>query len=303
MSIQPCAEPDCRQSGGAEVELVIGSKPKDLGDFDVRRILPNRDRRQIGPFAFFDHMGPADFSPGQGIGVRPHPHIGLATVTFLFEGVIQHRDSLGFDQAITPGAVNWMTAGRGIVHSERTPQELRASGSRLHGLQVWLALPVDSEEMEPSFVHHPASSLPQVEFPGAELTLIAGAAYGEVSPVKTASETFYLAGKLDDTAEFEMPSGFEDRAIYVAEGEVAIGSKTLSPGEMAVVCTGATPRVVAQSPSLIAMIGGAKLDGERHLWWNFVSSSKEQIEQAKSDWKEGRFPEVPGDPEFIPLPE
>lgn len=303
MSIRDCSEPGCEMLEGGEVELIIGSRPKDLGGFSVRRVLPSAERRRVGPFVFFDHMGPATFPPGQGISVRPHPHIGLATVTFLFEGEIRHRDSLGSDQAITPGAVNWMTAGRGIVHSERTPDPLRASGSKAHGLQVWLALPKDSEEMEPSFVHHPASTLPRVTFPGVDLALIAGAAYGKASPVKAASETLYLAGELELGAAFRLPSGIDELAVYLLEGGVTIGGKALSPGAMAVIRRGATPEVVASRASRIAVVGGARLEGERHLWWNFVSSSKERLERAKSDWKAGRFPKVPGDDEFIPLPE
>jgi redox-sensitive bicupin YhaK (pirin superfamily) len=303
VSIQKCSEPDCETLEGGLVDLIIGSRPKDLGGFSVRRVLPSAERRRVGPFVFFDHMGPATFPPGQGISVRPHPHIGLATVTFLFEGEIRHRDSLGSDQAITPGAVNWMTAGRGIVHSERTPEDLRASGSKAHGLQIWLALPKDSEGMEPSFVHHPASTLPRVTFPGVDLTLIAGAAYGKTSPVKAESETLFLAGELERGAVLHVPSGIDELAVYLLEGGVTVGGKEISPGEMAVLCSGASPEVVANRASLVAVVGGARLEGERHLWWNFVSSSKERLEQAKSDWKEGRFPKVPGDSEFIPLPE
>jgi hypothetical protein len=306
MSIQACSEPVCAAESGV-VELAITSRAKDLGDFEVRRVLPASERQRVGPFIFFDHMGPATFSSGQGVAVRPHPHIGLATVTFLFEGVIRHRDSLGFDQAITPGAVNWMTAGRGIVHSERTPDALREAGSTLHGLQVWLALPIAAEEQGPSFVHHPAEALPRIELPGARLTLIAGEAYGERSPVETASETFYLVGDLEPGAEVELPRDHEERAVYVVDGELELGERKFSRGEMAVVRAdrelGASPRIRARGASRIALIGGAALEGDRHLWWNFVSSSRERLEQAKSDWKAGRFPEVPGDPEFIPLPE
>lgn len=302
MSIQDCSEPTC-QAGKREVALVIESKAKDLGDFEVRRVLPAAQRQRVGPFIFFDHMGPATFAPGKGVAVRPHPHIGLSTVTFLFEGVIRHRDSLGSDQAITPGAVNWMTAGRGIVHSERTPSELLESGSRLHGLQVWLAHPEDKEEVEPSFVHHPAASLAQVKRPGVSLTLIAGAAFGEVSAVETVSPALYLAGTLSANATLEFPCDYEERAVYVLEGEVEIDGIAMHPGTMAVLNPDVVPELTATRESRVALIGGAPLAGERHLWWNFVSSSKARLEQAKADWKQGRFDVVPGDPEFIPLPE
>lgn len=301
MSIQPCREPQCANREGA-VEWVIGSRAKDLGDFEVRRVLPASECQRVGPFIFFDHMGPAEFAPGRGVAVRPHPHIGLATVTYLFDGVIRHRDSLGSDQEITPGAVNWMTAGRGIVHSERTPEALKAQGSTLHGLQVWLALPRDAEETAPSFVHHPAGTLPRVEGPGVGLTLVAGTAYGERSPVETASETFYLAGELEAGAELGLPEEHEERAAYVVSGKLETEGAAFPAGTMVVFRSGSSPRLRASQASRVALVGGAPLEGERHLWWNFVSSSRERIERAKADWREGRFPEVPGDPEFIPLP-
>jgi redox-sensitive bicupin YhaK (pirin superfamily) len=302
MSIQPCHEPRCTGHAGA-IELLIEPRAKDLGDFSVRRLLPSSARQRVGPFIFFDHMGPARFAPGQGVAVRPHPHIGLATLTYLFDGVILHRDSLGFTQPITPGAANWMTAGRGIVHSERTPEEQRASGSTLHGLQLWLALPRELEETQPGFAHHPAGTLPRIERPGASLRLVAGAAYGERSPVETASETLYLAGRLAAGAELALPDAAEERAVYVAQGELALGGERLAEGAMAVLRGGAAARVSARRDSLLALVGGAPLAGERHLWWNFVSSSRERIERAKADWREGRFGAVPGDPARIPLPE
>jgi len=302
MSIQPCREPECVETQGA-IAVMIDSKAKDLGDFEVRRVLPSSARQRVGPFIFFDHMGPAEFAPGQGIGVRPHPHIGLATVTFLFEGVIQHRDSLGNNQPIQPGAVNWMTAGRGIVHSERTPEPLRESGSRLHGLQIWLALPTEAEETEPSFVHHAAETLPQIRGPGIELTLIAGSALGKTSPVVVASPMFYLAGELQAESEITLPDEYSDRAVYVLEGEVELDGHRIEMGSMAVLCSGREAVIRATQNARVALAGGEPIEGERHLWWNFVSSSRERVEQAKADWKEGRFPEVPGDPEFIPLPE
>ena len=304
MSIQTCTEPTCeRHADAGAIELLIEGKAKDLGDFQVRRLLPASDRQRVGPFIFFDHMGPTRFESGQAIDVRPHPHIGLATVTYLFDGVIRHRDSLGFDQEITPGAVNWMTAGRGIVHSERTPDALRTGGSALHGLQVWLALPEETEETEPSFVHHPATEIPEVPSPGARLALVLGTAYGLESPVRTASPTFYVAGELEPGAELSLPEEHAERAVYVVEGEVALGGKALGPGTMVVVREGTSARIQSTSASRVALIGGAPLAGERHMFWNFVSSSRERIEQAKSDWKNGRFAPVPGETEAIPLPE
>ena len=302
MSIHPCTEPTCSQRDGA-IEVVIESKAKDLGEFEVRRVLPAEDRQRVGPFIFFDHMGPATFQPGTGVAVRPHPHIGISTVTYLFEGVIQHKDSLGFDQPITPGAVNWMTAGRGIVHSERSPEELKENGSRLHGLQIWLALPEEAQEIEPAFVHHPADTLPIVRGPGWWMTLIAGRAYGEASPVETVSETLYLAGELDAGAEIQLPDGYTDRAVYLLSGEIEVDGETFAPGQMVVIRAGASPLVRAVQASHMAIIGGEPIQGERELWWNFVSSSHERIERAKADWKAQRFDPVPGDPEFIPLPE
>ena len=263
MSTQPCSQPECAESDGA-VALLIESKAKDLGDFEVRRVLPAPSRQRVGPFIFFDHMGPADFAPGQGIGVRPHPHIGLATVTYLFEGVIQHRDSLGFDQPIEPGAVNWMTAGRGIVHSERTPEPMRAAGSRLHGLQIWLALPHALEETEPAFVHHPADTIPHFTRPGVDLALIAGNAMGLVSPVEVASPMFYLAGEMQSGAEVELPNEHPERAVYVVEGRVELDGRTLEPGTMAVLCPGVAATIRASADSRVAMAGGAPIEGEAH---------------------------------------
>jgi len=302
MSIQACNEPRCTARTGA-IELRIESRTRDLGGFEVRRVLPAAERQRVGPFVFFDQMGPSRFAPGRGVDVRPHPHIGLATVTYLFEGVILHRDSLGSVQPITPGAVNWMTAGRGIAHSERTPDERKASGSSLHGLQLWLALPREQEETDPEFVHHPEPTLPRIELPGAHLRLLAGSAFGERSPVETASETLYLVGELERGADLELPAEPEERAVYVAEGELGLEGELVGAGTMAVLRSGARARLEARAPARIALVGGAPLDGERHLWWNFVSSSRGRIERAKADWKNGRFAAVPGETEFIPLPE
>ncbi|WP_300304496.1 pirin family protein [Ferrovibrio sp.] len=286
------------------VDLVITPRSRDLGEgFMVRRILPYAKRRHVGPFVFLDHMGPADFAPGHGLDVRPHPHIGLATVTYLFEGEIMHRDSLGVVQPIRPGDVNWMVAGRGIVHSERTRDELRRSGTALHGIQSWLALPQSHEETAPDFRHHPAASLPEIERPGVRLRLIAGAAFGAASPVQTFAPMFYLDVVLDDEAVLPLPEEYEERAVYVAIGMVTLDGERYEAGNMLVLRPGSHPQITAQGPARLMLLGGAPLDGERHLWWNFVSSSKERIEQAKTDWRAGRFAMVPGDPEFIPLPE
>ncbi|MFN4309307.1 MAG: pirin family protein [Ferrovibrio sp.] len=286
------------------IDLVITPRSRDLGEgFMVRRILPYAKRRHVGPFVFLDHMGPADFPPGHGLDVRPHPHIGLATVTYLFEGEIMHRDSLGVTQPIRPGDVNWMVAGRGIVHSERTRDELRRSGSALHGIQSWLALPQTHEETAPDFRHHPAASLPEMEQSGARMRLIAGAAFGAVSPVQTFAPMFYLDVVLDDEAVLPLPGEYEERAVYVAIGMVVLDGERYEAGSMLVLKPGSQPRIIAQGPARLMLLGGAPLDGERYLWWNFVSSSKDRIEQAKTDWKSGRFTMVPGDPEFIPLPE
>lgn len=286
------------------VDLVITPRSRDLGEgFMVRRILPYAKRRHVGPFVFLDHMGPVDFAPGHGLDVRPHPHIGLATVTYLFEGEIMHRDSLGVVQPIRPGDVNWMVAGRGIVHSERTRDELRRSGTTLHGIQSWLALPQGHEEAAPDFRHHPAASLPEIERRGARLRLIAGTAFGAVSPVQTFAPMFYLDVVLDDEAVLPLPEEYEERAVYVAIGMVTLDGERYEAGNMLVLRPGSRPQITAQGPARLMLLGGAPLDGERHLWWNFVSSSKERIEQAKTDWRSGRFAMVPGETEFIPLPE
>lgn len=285
------------------IELVIEPKPRDLGGFTVRRVLPQIARRTIGPFVFFDHMGPVAFPAGGGIDVRPHPHIGLATVTYLFEGEIMHRDSLGSVQPIAPGDVNWMVAGSGIAHSERTRPELRPAGPRLHGIQSWVALPQGGEEMAASFVHHPKASLPARSEGGARLRVIAGSAYGMTSPAAVQSPTLYVDVDLDAGARIALPQGHAERALYVASGRVRIGGQPIGEGQMAIFAADADDTVEALEPSRAMLLGGAPLDGPRHMWWNFVSSSKARIEQAKRDWREGRFGRVPGETEFIPLPE
>jgi redox-sensitive bicupin YhaK (pirin superfamily) len=285
------------------VDLLIVPRLRDLGDgFTVRRVLPYAKRRHVGPFVFFDHMGPVQFAPGQGLDVRPHPHIGLATVTYLFEGEIMHRDSLGVVQPIRPGDVNWMVAGRGIAHSERTRPELRQSGAALHGIQSWFALPKAHEETEPTFHHHPASSLPEIEKPGARLRLIAGSAFGATSPAQVFAPMVYLDAQLSDGATLPLPDD-EERAVYVAIGEVILDGNVYESGTMLVLKPGAQPKIVARGAARLMVLGGAPLDGERNLWWNFVSSSKERIEQAKMDWRSGNWPKVPGETDFIPLPD
>jgi len=289
----------CAKQEGA-LALLIEPRAADLGEFTVRRALPSRERRMVGPFVFFDHMGPAEFPPGKGIAVRPHPHIGIATITYLFEGEILHRDSLGVVQPIQAGAVNLMVAGRGIVHSERAGADLDRL-SRLHGIQSWIALPVEQQECEPAFTHYGASDLPTVRLPGAEVRVIMGSAFGQRSPVTTFSETLYLDCRLQAGAVLALPDGVEELAFYVAVGEVTVGDCAIATGAMGVACPGKTVRLHASAESRVMVIGGANI-GPRQIYWNFVSDSQARIEQAKRDWRDGKFPGVPGDEEFIPLP-
>jgi len=284
--------------------ILIDGRLHDLGDgFRVRRLLPVLHARHVGPFVFYDHMGPADFAPGRGMDVRPHPHIGLATVTWLFDGTIRHRDSLGSLADIRPGAVNWMTAGRGIVHSERTPPESRAAGQRLHGIQVWVALPRDHAEIAPEFHHHEADALPHIRRPGAELVLITGTGWGASSPVKVYAPMYFAEVRLAAGAGLALPAEHAEHGVHVIEGELEWGGLSLEAGGMAVQVDGAAPTLRAIRTSRLMLFGGAPLDGERHLWWNFVAADRERIERAKADWREGRFSRVPGDEdEFIPLP-
>lgn len=285
------------------IERVIDARARELGGVPIGRVLPVVGKRQVGPFVFFDQMGPVELPPGAGIDVDPHPHIGLATVTYLFEGALLHRDSLGSERVIRPGDINWMTAGRGIVHSERTPQELRRMGSRLHGLQLWVALPRDLEEAEPDFVHYPAESLPRGEVGGVELRVLCGSAYGKSSPVRTASRTLYVECVLPAGKELELPNE-EERAAYVVEGAIDCEGERAEAGRMLVFAEGSSPVLRPEADTRLVLIGGDALDGPRHIDWNFVASSRERIEQAKADWREGRFPKVPGDAgEPIPLPD
>jgi redox-sensitive bicupin YhaK (pirin superfamily) len=299
MSYQDATEPACTGSDGA-VELLIRPRARDLGGFTVRRVLPAPERRMVGPFIFFDQMGPADFPPGEGIQVRPHPHIGLATVTYLFEGEIMHRDSLGCVQPIRPGAVNLMTAGRGIVHSERAGSDLHAQ-SRLHGIQTWLALPAEQEECLPEFTHYPAEDLPEIERDGVTVRVIMGEAWGRRSPVRCHAPTLYLECRLKRGARLALPDSQDELAIYVVGGQLRLGRQVLEGGLMAVGRGGTALRVEAVEDTHLMAIGGAHL-GHRHIWWNFVSSSQDRIEQAKADWAQQRFATVPGETEFIPLP-
>ena len=293
-----------------QIDLVIEGRAKDLGGFGVRRTLPSAKRRMVGPFIFWDEMGPGRFAPGKGIDVRPHPHIGLSTVTWLFEGELTHNDSTGARQSIQPGDVNWMIAGRGIVHSERTGDEPRAAGHAIHGIQAWVAAPRSAEEVEPSFHHVPAAQLPVLERPGVSGVLIAGDAYGLNSPVPVQSPLFYLAIDLEAGAELELPSAHAERAIYPVSGAVDAGGQRCEPGSV-VIFGGGEARVKAvDGPARLMAFGGAPLEGERFIDWNFVASSKDKLEQAKRDWTDapnqgwsGRFGMPAGENEFIPHPD
>jgi len=295
--------PGDRQSCDA-IEQVIVPRARDLGGFEVRRALPSAQRQMIGPFIFFDQMGPAQFLSGQGIDVRPHPHIGLATVTFLFQGEMMHRDSLGSALAIRPGEVNLMTAGRGIVHSERTGPEMRASGQEMFGIQAWMALPKSHEESAPAFAHHDVSALPRLEGEGKRVRLIAGSLYGETSPAVFPHDCFYAEAVLAPGAVLPLDPDYDERAIYLASGRVDIAGQIFEGGQLLVFKPGDRISILAETNARLMLLGGEPMDGPRHIWWNFVSSSQERIDSAKEDWRQGRFSIVPGDEtEFIPLPE
>ncbi len=283
------------------IDLLIEPPEKSLGEFTVRRSLPDKRRQRVGPFIFFDHMGPADFPPGTGVNVRSHPHIGLATITYLFAGEILHRDSLGYVQAIQPGAVNWMTAGKGIVHSEKVTEEVLASGQHLHGIQTWIALPSELEETDPGFDHYPADTIPRTELPGADVTVIVGSAFGLESPVKTLSAVIYVEVNLEAGASIVLPRA-EELGVYVVSGRVAIGDSEVGAGRFAVLAPNAAGDVTARENSKLMLAGGDALAGERTIWWNFVSSDRERLDEARRRWRDREFPEVPGEPEFIPLP-
>jgi redox-sensitive bicupin YhaK (pirin superfamily) len=280
---------------------VINGRERDLGGFVVRRVLPFAGRQMVGPFIFFDHLGPAEFASDKGIDVRPHPHIGLATVTYLFSGALEHRDSLRNVREIHPGDVNWMTAGHGIVHSERTPYAARASGPRIHAIQSWVALPDGHEDVDPDFVHHPASSLPQVKVGETDLTVIAGHGFGLTSPVVTLWPTFYVHARLPEGATLRLPVEHRERAVYLVQGAIDIGGTPLAEGQMAVLePVEVTFRAI--TASRVMLLGGEQFPTPRRIYWNFVASSQERIERAKERWSKQQFPAVPNDTEFIPLP-
>ncbi|WP_425406775.1 pirin family protein [Hwanghaeella sp.] len=285
------------------IEMAIAPRTSDIGSFEVQRLLPSRRRRMVGPFIFADRMGPAELGPENPMEVRPHPHIGLSTVTYLFDGEIVHRDSLGVEQRIAPGAVNLMTAGRGIVHSERSDPLKLEDGIRVFGMQIWMALPHELEETNPAFIHHGADTLPAIWDGGAEIRLVAGAFRGVTSPVETATGTIYADIALPRENNITIPADYEERALYPVHGSVEISGTVVSPGELLVLERRREITVRAVQDARLILLGGDPMDGPRHIWWNFVSSSKERIEQAKEDWKSGRFPVVPNDPDFIPLPD
>jgi redox-sensitive bicupin YhaK (pirin superfamily) len=285
------------------LQLQLTGHAKDLGGgFTVRRLLPAARQRSVGPFIFFDHFGPVTYPPGTNYDVRPHPHIGLATVTYLFEGAMMHRDSLGTVQLIEPGAINWMTSGRGIVHSERKPDALREQSFVSHGLQLWTALPREHEEDEPSFTHTPASAIPELRAGDAQIRVLIGEAFGERSPVATFSRTLYLDVMLPAGGKLELPALAAEMAVYAVEGEVTVDGEALAAQAMAVLAPGLASTVAAAQAARFVVIGGEPLDAPRHMWWNFVSSRTERIMQASADWEAQRMGQVPGETEFIPLP-
>lgn len=311
MSWNPALEPQCPTGDAVDsIETLIVPRARDIGGFEVRRALPAPKQQMVGPFIFFDQMGPAEFITGQGIDVRPHPHIGLATVTYLFRGEFQHRDSLGTDQMIHPGEVNWMIAGRGVTHSERTSAATRKHPSELFGIQTWVALPEDHEDDDAGFEHQGEQALPLLEGEGKRARLILGTAWGERAPVKTHSDMFYVDAVLEPGSAIPLPEEHEDRGVYVVDGEISVAGQTYTSSQMMVFRPG--DRVSLQAGdrgARLILLGGETLNGPRYIWWNFVASSRERIEQAKNDWRrhgsaDGRFHLPPGDTdEFIPLPE
>lgn len=305
MSWQPCEDPRLGDARACDlIEQVIVPRARDLGGFEVRRALPAAGRQMVGPFIFFDQMGPSEFLLGEELDVRPHPHIGLATVTFLFDGQILHRDSLGTEQAIRPGELNLMIAGSGIAHSERTSETDRRVGGRIFGIQAWAALPKAHEEKAPQFAHHGIDELPRIEGDGKRVRLIMGSLYGETSPAEFPHPSFYAEAILAPGAVLPLDPEYDERAIYVASGEIDIAGDTFGSGKLLVLHPGDRVSVLALGQARVIVLGGEPMDGPRHIWWNFVSSSKDRIQAAKADWKSGNFAPVPGDEkEFIPLPD
>lgn len=305
MSWLPCPDPMPGERPSVEaIETIIIPRAVDLGGLEVRRVIPPREGQMVGPFIFFDQMGPAEFLTDEGIDIRPHPHINLATVTYLFNGEILHRDSLGTEQRIEPGAINWMKAGSGIVHSERTDPKQRRSEHKLFGLQTWVALPRDQEESDAAFVHHAAGELPVLDDHGLHARVLAGEAFGEKSPLRAASETLYVELEVDAGKTVVIPADYTERAIYTIGGTIEVDGETHGPQQLLVLRPGATVDVTASFDAHFMLFGGAPMDGPRYIWWNFVSSRRERIEQAKEEWAQGRFDTVPGDAEeFIALPE
>ncbi len=284
------------------IQTIISPHVQDLGGFSARRLLPSDERVMVGPFIFFDHLGPATFPPGKGVDVRPHPHINLATVTYLFEGGLLHRDSLGTVQEIRPGAVNWMTAGQGISHSERSPDCDRNTDATLHGIQTWVALPDEVEETTPSFHHHPAADIPTWETGGVTVTLIAGEAYDRISPVKALSPILYLDLQFPAGSSFTLTTGYSERAVYSVTDGLTVDGQPVEQHRLAILRSNQPVDITSSTAGRCMVIGGEPL-GTRYKWWNFVSSSPERIEQAKQDWKDWKFGQVPEETEFIPLPD
>ncbi len=287
----------------SSIKAVLKPHERDIGNLVVRRVLPALAARLVGPFIFFDHMGPATLPPGTGVDVRPHPHIGLATVTYLFDGAMMHRDSLGSEQEIVPGDVNWMTAGRGIVHSERSPAASRAAGSTLHGIQTWVALPLEHEDTEPAFAHHAAATLPEFERNGVTMRVIAGSAFGYTSPATTFSGTLYVAAAFAPHSAFALEPEHEERGVYLVDGDLAIDGTPLAPETMAVLVPGETVTLASEHGARVMLLGGERLAGEHFIEWNFVASSREKIERAKEAWTRQEMGTVSGETEWIPLPE
>lgn len=304
MSYMPGADPEMDLNCPETVEMVIIPRTGDIGNFEVRRALPFKEKRMVGPFIFWDQMGPGEFLTGQGVDVRPHPHIGLSTVTYLFDGTMDHKDSLGNDMRIVPGDVNLMTAGSGIVHSERTGQDIRKAPSNLYGIQSWIAQPQKYEEGIPDFDHTSEADLPTFDTDGTKGRIILGEFQGVTSPVKTQWETLYVDVHIEEGQCFHISKTTEERAVYVLHGQIEIGGVSYDPQQMMVLRPGDDVTVKALNPVRLMLLGGATMDGPRYIFWNFVSSSKDRLEQAKEDWRAGRFPKVPGDAtEFIPLPD